>query len=421
MTSNARVVIGAQVKVGRRTYYVPCSTEKRNSSLLYYSNYWDRSNDGSLLHGEYWEFLFPNSQRITNPNGYVSYDLHPSENVHYFGGVVGGYLNVDDGPYAYKGIFYVDGDPVIEGGKTYYPVHSKDFRAAKDWYSREPYGDWEQLTDTVTNRLDITDRLRPSLVASSSGLGSFKYNEPDSIYLCREFGRPDIRMSIPMSEAYLDACRNLPYSEVNSLGNLMEVANLARSIIARDFGQVPKDLKQAVANGWLSYRYSYSTTKSDVRSYRRDISRITSLLDTAQTNVTQHGQSTFGSHALRCTAEFALALPSSVKSWAEALGLKLSMANAWDIIPYSFVVDWFLSVGDFLEKIDSIGQSREFHCNRVYYTLHYSDENSECFSRWSMDKPPDAAFALFYSEESETKTKTVVKRIIDSASLIIQR
>jgi hypothetical protein len=34
------------------------------------------------------------------------------------------------------------------------------------------------------------------------------------------------------------------------------------------------------------------------------------------------------------------------------LGLGFTLANGWDLVPYSFVIDWFVSVGDFLAQVD---------------------------------------------------------------------
>jgi hypothetical protein len=37
---------------------------------------------------------------------------------------------------------------------------------------------------------------------------------------------------------------------------------------------------------------------------------------------------------------------------ADALGLMIGIAPSWDLIPFSFVVDWFFKVGDFFASID---------------------------------------------------------------------
>jgi len=37
----------------------------------------------------------------------------------------------------------------------------------------------------------------------------------------------------------------------------------------------------------------------------------------------------------------------------ESLGLNPSAANLWDLIPFSFVVDWFLPIGSVLSRLDA--------------------------------------------------------------------
>lgn len=37
----------------------------------------------------------------------------------------------------------------------------------------------------------------------------------------------------------------------------------------------------------------------------------------------------------------------------DSIGFLPTLENVWDLIPYSFVIDWFIGVGDFLERVDS--------------------------------------------------------------------
>jgi len=40
-------------------------------------------------------------------------------------------------------------------------------------------------------------------------------------------------------------------------------------------------------------------------------------------------------------------------AWMDSLGLKLTPGVIWEAIPFSFVVDWFINVGDYLNQLDS--------------------------------------------------------------------
>jgi hypothetical protein len=41
------------------------------------------------------------------------------------------------------------------------------------------------------------------------------------------------------------------------------------------------------------------------------------------------------------------------RAWLDTFGLNLSAADAWAVVPYSFVVDWFANVGDQLDRTKS--------------------------------------------------------------------
>lgn len=51
----------------------------------------------------------------------------------------------------------------------------------------------------------------------------------------------------------------------------------------------------------------------------------------------------------------------------------LSAANFWDLVPYSFVIDWFLPIGDVLAACDSMLQGRYIYTD-VYYSTSYIED-----------------------------------------------
>jgi hypothetical protein len=52
--------------------------------------------------------------------------------------------------------------------------------------------------------------------------------------------------------------------------------------------------------------------------------------------------------------------------FVDSMGFLPTLQNAWDLIPYSFVLDWFINVGDFLARLD--GQDRLRRLNIRYTT-----------------------------------------------------
>lgn len=56
-----------------------------------------------------------------------------------------------------------------------------------------------------------------------------------------------------------------------------------------------------------------------------------------------------------------------------AFGVEPSAANFWDLVPYSFVIDWFLPIGDVLAACDSMLQGRYIYTD-VYYSTSYIED-----------------------------------------------
>lgn len=44
---------------------------------------------------------------------------------------------------------------------------------------------------------------------------------------------------------------------------------------------------------------------------------------------------------------------SQSKLWAQALGLSSPLVNAWEIVPFSFVVDWFIPIGQTFQRLEN--------------------------------------------------------------------
>jgi hypothetical protein len=134
----------------------------------------------------------------------------------------------------------------------------------------------------------------------------------------------------------------------------------------------PKSLKaltglvygvNAAASGWLSYKYSYCCTKSDVEEISNRLKEIgfalegsTRSLYLQRPKATSKYENTRGNE-YRVNAELFVRPPErgkvlSLNERLDSLGLNLSLQHAWDFVPFSFVVDWFWQVGSALEMRD---------------------------------------------------------------------
>jgi len=55
----------------------------------------------------------------------------------------------------------------------------------------------------------------------------------------------------------------------------------------------------------------------------------------------------------------------------DSLGFAPTLENIWDLIPYSFVVDWFIDIGGLLERVDT--RLRLLRLNIRYTTMSKKD------------------------------------------------
>jgi len=98
----------------------------------------------------------------------------------------------------------------------------------------------------------------------------------------------------------------------------------------------------------------------------------------------------------------------------------------WDLVPYSFIVDWFIPIGDILHghDMDQI-YNRTFDISNIWYSLTYdrlSDAGNvmHYYTRWAESDTPN--LNGFYTIETNSTTgKTVAMRILDALSLSYRR
>jgi len=110
-------------------------------------------------------------------------------------------------------------------------------------------------------------------------------------------------------------------------------------------------------------------------------------------------------------------------------GFALTLENVWDLIPYSFILDWFVNVGDFLERIDT--RLRMLQLKIRYATMSRKERTlmkveptkllpivgtleQVRYSRWTSDQCPVPP--LFFRNQN-----TVSKHYLEASALLLQR
>lgn len=229
-----------------------------------------------------------------------------------------------------------------------------------------------------------------------------------------------------VQRSFLSACNSVPRLGDNNISNIAEFVSFLYNLIIRRKVEIPQSLSQA----WLSYRYQYKTTKGDIET------AISFMRRHAQRYLRSTGLKIYGFHAIeyngvtiqcRCTLvlkERELSYVNKIWNALDRWGLKPNFYIVWDMIPYSFVVDWFIPVGSVLEVWDASGRfiSEHYEFSDIIYSMSYLSESSSGFlwktyRRWVEKAPPQ--LDGYYMFEDAGKSKVWNYRALDATSLTL--
>lgn len=168
---------------------------------------------------------------------------------------------------------------------------------------------------------------------------------------------------------------------------IKDVANIARKVRRRDWS-LPRSIKdgRSFPERWLEYRYGWSPLLSDAEGMLKALERAdggtferytvgvwsmkrerTSTTESASFSANFGAGSTYPPSTgvswwvpgiLRKTTESSCfvrldaTMKDSVYVRLNDVGVIDPLSTVWEILPYSFVVDWFLNVGEFLAAVN---------------------------------------------------------------------
>lgn len=232
--------------------------------------------------------------------------------------------------------------------------------------------------------------------------------------------------------ALLAACESFPRLNDNSISNILEIAGFVKALVVDHKIEIPKSLSSA----WLAYRYQFSTTVMDVREAIKFVHRHMDL-GTLNRTISCRGVSSHDIEGTTVTCRCSVDItPKNLdylgRIWRalDTYGLTPDFYVIWDMIPYSFIVDWLIPVGGILGTLDADAKyfSGEFYtlsklCFSLSYTRDIVQDNGnivkvKCYTRWA-GSVPSCLNSYYWFDATSASSKTVWYRILDAASLFI--
>ena len=184
------------------------------------------------------------------------------------------------------------------------------------------------------------------------------------------FMRLHVDLKLKVKDEVINLAQNLAeYKQTCSMfsGLASDIYRTFRSLRRGRIPKGPDSWSKEAANRWLEYQYGLKPLMSDLYDSFNEMSRVipkpvfhrykanaktsdSSIEHNPHGSVLMRSQSSTWSLRSRVTA---VVSRSSIRTAAE-YGLTNPLLLAWELIPYSFVIDWMIPVGDVLSSLDAL-------------------------------------------------------------------
>lgn len=196
------------------------------------------------------------------------------------------------------------------------------------------------------------------------------------------------------------------------------------------------------ASSYLEYRYGWVTLMMDLEASMKALAEINtgapSFRCSCSGKATGGGNSfsAIGSYTESATTEVSIrykvyyTMDSGSVNFMRNLGIQQSLATPWEVVPFSFVVDWFLPIGTYLQnKFYSAGLTFHSGYKNVKKTTHYvktiSRNNStqsitgyQLRKEWSFERTPLTSFPEVKFPSFRSPFNGKITRVLDAVALL---
>lgn len=289
------------------------------------------------------------------------------------------------------------------------------------------------LKETRTSKYPFCVKVPIDIGSYDSGrlpnvLNYFRFKEPS--FVRKPWMKPEEYAFRHLQQAaFMKAIEGVKALNQNMVSTLVEVIQFLLQVKSGKF-KVSECIPDSLYSAWLQYRYVYNTTKADIQEAIEFV-EYTGVMDFSN-DVVFRGSET-DDYGRTCRAKVTLRskfLEGISKAWKTLrdYGVQPNFYLVWDMTPFSFIVDWFIPVGDLCDLIDRYNHITDtFECAGVVYSLSYGDNFGETmaldldlYTRWSEKFFPPVEFCYLY-DGGGASDKTILFRCIDAVSLILGR
>lgn len=194
--------------------------------------------------------------------------------------------------------------------------------------------------------------------------------------------------------------------------DFFEMGKLASSLV-RSFGHSIKGVIKGLSGAYLAAHYGLKLTVKDTEELASAIDRVDLEHETQTLGAQQHVDFDYPGGAsritcdLRCTARvkaFSNEQMDCFKLTKDAMrklyefDLAPTAANVWDMIPFSFIVDWFAPLGDAAEKLEVRNYCQTFDVHEAFYSRRYKWTSTHSFE-WNGYKYTGTAIHSLYERK----------------------
>lgn len=236
-------------------------------------------------------------------------------------------------------------------------------RPPYDLYNWSRPATMSQIIDYCTSV--CTKEATPSVATVSwyQTYSSAAWSQSSAEGFIRDHVLPDLQETSSLQERHygdlvLEASQKLNINHVNMIAFLRDIRHPSEMFPKLKNLLVLKNM----AGGYLSIHYGLLPTISDLKEIYEAMVRRKPHIDkygftTSSSSFSCRSSLDNIENTLEQHAKIAVYDEDSdllrLANGLESIGVFPTFENVWDLIPYSFVIDWFINIGDLLERVDT--------------------------------------------------------------------